>query len=128
MVVLCAPSGYVIRRGRNARSVATSIGPAELTAAHNCCAYQLLIHSQKVSGMGKQCCQGTATAGLAQPVHPHQFHHQMITYLTLKGSMECTDLTDLPSHESKKSLESYRHLSRGAVEQTYQEAVQGFSI
>jgi hypothetical protein len=31
-------------------------------------------------------------------------------------------------HESKKSLEIYQHLSLGAVEQAYQEAVQGVSI
>jgi hypothetical protein len=30
--------------------------------------------------------------------------------------------------ESKKSLEIYQHLSLGAVEQAYQEAVQGVSI
>ena len=37
-------------------------------------------------------------------------------------------VTDLPCHESKKSLEINRHLSLGAVEQAYQEAVQGVSI
>ena len=31
-------------------------------------------------------------------------------------------------HESKKSMEVYQHLSLGAVEQAYQEAVQGVSI
>jgi hypothetical protein len=31
-------------------------------------------------------------------------------------------------HESKKSLEIYQHLSLGAVEQAYQEAVHGDSI
>jgi hypothetical protein len=34
----------------------------------------------------------------------------------------------ISGHESKKSLEIYQHLSLDAVEQAYQEAVQGVSI
>ena len=42
---------------------------------------------------------------------------------------KCAEQIQLISgHESKKSLEIYQHLSLGAVEQAYQEAVQGVSI
>ena len=34
----------------------------------------------------------------------------------------------ISGHESKKGLQIYQHLSLGAVEQAYQEAVQGVSI
>jgi integrase/recombinase XerD len=68
-----------------------------------------------------------AQAGLTQPVHPHLFRHQMITYLTSRGLSDA-QIQLISGHESKKSLEIYQHLSLGAVEQAYQEAVQGVSI
>ena len=68
-----------------------------------------------------------AQAGLTQPVHPHLFRHQMITYLTSQGLSDA-QIQLISGHESKKSLEIYQHLSLGAVEQAYQEAVQGVSV
>jgi integrase/recombinase XerD len=68
-----------------------------------------------------------AQAGITQPVHPHLFRHQMITYLTSRGLSDA-QIQLISGHESKKSLEVYQHLSLGAVEQAYQEAVQGVSI
>jgi integrase len=65
--------------------------------------------------------------GLTQPVHPHLFRHQMITYLTSRGLSDA-QIQLISGHESKKSLEIYQHLSLGAVEQAYQEAVQGVSV
>ena len=65
--------------------------------------------------------------GLTQPVHPHLFRHQMITYLTSRGLSDA-QIQLISGHESKKSLEIYQHLSLSAVEQAYQEAVQGVSI
>jgi integrase/recombinase XerD len=48
----------------------------------------------------------------------------MITYLTSLGLSDA-QIQLISGHESKKSLEIYQHLSLGAVEQAYQEAVQG---
>jgi hypothetical protein len=53
--------------------------------------------------------------------------HQMITYLTSR-SLSDAQIQLISGHESKKSLEIYQHLSLGAVEQAYQEAVQSVSI
>jgi hypothetical protein len=64
--------------------------------------------------------------GLLRPVHPHLFRHQMITYLT--WDLSHTQIQPDLCHESKKSLEIYQHLSLDAVEQAYEEAVQGVSI
>ena len=47
----------------------------------------------------------------------------MITYLT--GDLSDTQIQPDLCHESKKSLEIYQHLSLDAVEQAYEEAVQG---
>jgi len=51
----------------------------------------------------------------------------MITYLTSRGLSDA-QIQLISGHESKKSLENYQHLSLDAVEQAYQEAVQGVSI
>ena len=48
----------------------------------------------------------------------------MITYLTSRG-LSNAQIQLISGHESKKSLEIYQHLAVGAVEQAYQEAVQG---
>ena len=76
----------------------------------------------------QQIVQGyRAQAGITQPVHPHLFRHQMITYLTSHGLSDA-QIQLISGHESKKSLEIYQHLSLDAVEQAYQEALQRVSI
>ena len=75
-----------------------------------------------------QIVQGyRAQAGITQPVHPHLFRHQMITYLTSHGLSDA-QIQLISGHESKKSLEIYQHLSLESVEQAYQEALQTVSI
>src|ERR1700687_4785528 len=49
-------------------------------------------------------------AGIAQPVHPHLFRHQMLTYLTSQGLSDA-QIQLISGHENKKSLEVYQHLS-----------------
>jgi integrase/recombinase XerD len=68
-------------------------------------------------------------AGIAQPVHPHLFRHQMLTYLTSKGLSDA-QLQLTSGHKTKKSLdlEVYQHLSLPAVESAYQEAVHSLNI
>ena len=66
-------------------------------------------------------------AGITQPVHPHLFRHQMLTYLTAQGLSDA-QIQLISGHESKKSLEVYQHLSLGSVEQAYQEAVRSVGI
>jgi site-specific recombinase XerD len=66
-------------------------------------------------------------AGLSQPVHPHLFRHQMLTYLTAKGLTDA-QIRLISGHESKKSLEVYQHLSLESVDKAYQHAVQTVGI
>lgn len=66
-------------------------------------------------------------AGITQPIHPHLFRHQMITYLTAKGLSD-SQIQLISGHESKKSLELYQHLSLKNVEQAYQEAVKSIEV
>jgi len=66
-------------------------------------------------------------AGITQPVHPHLFRHQMITYLTTKGLSD-SQIQLISGHESKKSLEVYQHLSLKNVEEAYQEAVKSIEV
>jgi integrase/recombinase XerD len=66
-------------------------------------------------------------AGITQPVHPHLFRHQMLTYLTAKGLSDA-QIQLISGHESKRSLEVYQHLSLANVEQDYQEAVRSVGI
>ena len=66
-------------------------------------------------------------AGLTQPVHPHLFRHQMLTYLTAQGLSDA-QLQLISGHASKKSLEVYQHLSLEAVEDAYQAAVRALEI
>ena len=66
-------------------------------------------------------------AGITQPVHPHLFRHQMLTYLTAQGLSDA-QIQLISGHESKKSLEIYQHLSLKSVEKAYQEAVRSVSI
>ena len=66
-------------------------------------------------------------AGLSQPVHPHLFRHQMLTYLTAKGLTDA-QIQLISGHESKKSLEVYQHLSLESVDKAYQHAVQTVGI
>ena len=66
-------------------------------------------------------------AGITQPVHPHLFRHQMLTYLTSQGLSDA-QIQLISGHESKKSLEIYQHLSLENVEQAYQEAVRSVGI
>ena len=62
-----------------------------------------------------------------QPLHPHLFCHQMLTYLTPKG-LTNAQVQLISGHESKKSLEFYQHLSLESVDKAYQEAVQNVGI
>jgi integrase/recombinase XerD len=66
-------------------------------------------------------------AGLTQPVHPHLFRHQMLTYLTAQGLSDA-QLQLISGHSSKKSLEVYQHLSLEALEDAYQAAVRSLGI
>jgi integrase/recombinase XerD len=66
-------------------------------------------------------------AGITQPVHPHLFRHQMLTYLTTKGLSDA-QIQLISGHESKKSLEVYQHLSLASVDQAYQAAVGSVGI
>jgi hypothetical protein len=62
-------------------------------------------------------------AGITQPLHPHLFRHQMLTYLTSKGLTDA-QIQLISGHESKKSLEVYQHLSLESVDEAYRDAVQ----
>ena len=66
-------------------------------------------------------------AGLSQPIHPHLFRHQMLTYLTSKGLSDA-QIQLISGHESKKSLQVYQHLSLESVAKAYQDAVQTVGI
>ncbi|MDQ2713245.1 MAG: site-specific integrase [Acidobacteriota bacterium] len=66
-------------------------------------------------------------AGITQPVHPHLFRHQMITYLTAKGLSDA-QIQLISGHESKKSLEVYQHLSLESVDEAYQDALRSVRI
>jgi integrase/recombinase XerD len=66
-------------------------------------------------------------AGITQPLHPHLFRHQMLTYLTSKGLTD-VQIQLISGHESKKSLEIYQHLSLESVDKAYQDAVQSVGI
>src|ERR1700758_4850267 len=66
-------------------------------------------------------------AGITQPLHPHLFRHQMLTYLTSKGLTDA-QIQLISGHESKKSLEVYQHLSLKSVDKAYQDAVQSVGI
>ena len=66
-------------------------------------------------------------AELTQPVHPHLFRHQMLTYLTSQGLSDA-QIQLISGHKTKKSLEVYQHLSLQAVESAYQEAVHSLNI
>ena len=67
------------------------------------------------------------TAGITQPVHPHLFRHQMLTFLTSKGLSDA-QIQLISGHETKKSLEVYQHLSLDSVEHAYQTAVQSVGV
>lgn len=71
--------------------------------------------------------QYRAEAGITQPVHPHLFRHQMISFLTVKGLSD-SQIQLISGHESKKSLEIYQHLSLKHVAQAYQEAVKAIDV
>ena len=64
---------------------------------------------------------------MSQPIHPHLFRHQMLTYLTTKGLSDA-QIQLISGHESKKSLEVYQHLSLESVDKAYQDAVQSVGI
>ena len=66
-------------------------------------------------------------AGMSQPIHPHLFRHQMLTYLTTKGLSDA-QIQPISGHESKKSLEVYQHVSFELVDEAYQNAVQSAGI
>jgi site-specific recombinase XerD len=66
-------------------------------------------------------------ARITQPVHPHLFRHQMLTYLTAQGLSDA-QIQLISGHESKKSLEVYQHLALDSVGPAYQEAVRALTI
>lgn len=66
-------------------------------------------------------------AGITQPVHPHLFRHQMLTFLTARGLSDA-QIQLISGHESKKSLEVYQHLSLQSVEQAYQQALRSVEL
>ena len=66
-------------------------------------------------------------AGIATHVHRHLFRHQMLTLLTAQGLSD-TKIQRISGHESKKSLEIYRHLSLKEVEQDSQDAVRAVRL
>jgi integrase/recombinase XerD len=66
-------------------------------------------------------------AGITQPVHPHLFRHQMLTFLTAKGLSDA-QIQLISGHETKKSLEVYQHLSLESVKNAYQNAVQSVGV
>jgi hypothetical protein len=51
----------------------------------------------------------------------------MLTYLTAKGLTDA-QIQLISGHESKKSLEVYRHLSLESVDKAYEDAVQTVGI
>ena len=61
-----------------------------------------------------------------QPLHPHLFRHQMLTYLTSKGLTDA-QIQLISGHESKKSL-VYQPLSLESVDKAYQDALQSVGI
>ena len=73
------------------------------------------------------CAKLREKAGMSQPIHPHLFRHQMLTYLTTKGLSDA-QIQLISGHESKKSLEVYQHLSLESVDKAYQDAVQSMGI
>ena len=76
----------------------------------------------------RQIVQGyREMAGITQPLHPHLFRHQMLTYLTSKGLTDA-QIQLISGHESKKRLEVYQHLSLKSVDKAYQDAVQSVRI
>ena len=66
-------------------------------------------------------------AGIAQPVHPHLFRHQMLTFLTSRGLSDA-QIQLISGHQSKKSLEVYQHLSLESVERAYQRALRSVEL
>ena len=68
-----------------------------------------------------------AAAGITQPIHPHLFRHQMLTYPTSKGLSDA-QIQLVSGHESKQSLEVYQHLSLESVDKAYQDGVQSVGI
>jgi len=66
-------------------------------------------------------------AGITQPLHPHLFRLQMLTYLTSKGLSDA-QIQLISGRESKKSLEVYQHLSLESVDKAYQNAIQDMGI
>lgn len=68
-----------------------------------------------------------AKAGIDQPIHPHLFRHQMLTYLTRAG-LNDAQIQLLSGHASKAALEVYQHLSLDAVSSDYQAAVRDINL
>ena len=66
-------------------------------------------------------------AAITQPVHPHLFRHQMLTYLTSQGLSD-SQIQLISGHATKQSLEIYQHLSLETTEQAYQDAVQALGV
>ncbi len=66
-------------------------------------------------------------AAITQPVHPHLFRHQMLTFLTSRGLSDA-QIQLISGHQSKKSLEVYQHLSLESVERAYQRALRSVEV
>jgi site-specific recombinase XerD len=66
-------------------------------------------------------------AGIAQPVHPHLFRHQVLTFLAAQGPSDAR-IRLISGHESKKSLEVYQQLSLETVAEAYQEVMKSVGV
>lgn len=66
-------------------------------------------------------------AELPERIHPHLLRHQMLTFLTAQGLPD-SQIQLISGHASKKSLETYQHLSLAQVEPGYQRAVKELPV
>lgn len=66
-------------------------------------------------------------AELPERIHPHLLRHQMLTFLTAHGLPD-SQIQLISGHASKKSLETYQHLSLAHVEPGYQRAVKELPV
>jgi integrase/recombinase XerD len=65
--------------------------------------------------------------GITPPLHPHLFHHQMLTFLRAKRLSDAK-IQLISGYETKNSLEVYQHLSLESVKNAYQKAVQSVGV
>lgn len=66
-------------------------------------------------------------AGIAKPLYPHLFRHQLLTYLTKQGIIS-PKLQLLSGHATEQSLTVYRTLALSDVAEEYQTAMRTFPV